>query len=139
LQTAPCLHPPHLQVGRKLPQRLHLLFEANTFVETGCFEAATMADMRSTPIESASPVSGTRNVVILLDGTGNRFSDCNSNVIKLMSVLKADETQLLYYSSGIGESWYYKTVISLKMARHTTTTQCSDVESTQTECHVMGR
>jgi hypothetical protein len=43
-----------------------------------------------------------RNIVILLDGTANQFSDKNSNLIKLMSVLKADETQLLYYSSGLG-------------------------------------
>lgn len=45
-----------------------------------------------------------RNIVILLDGTGNRFSAQNSNVIKLMSVLQADEEQLLYYSSGVGQS-----------------------------------
>lgn len=44
-----------------------------------------------------------RNIVICLDGTGNQFSAQNSNVIKLMSVLQADEDQLLYYSSGVGE------------------------------------
>ena len=43
-----------------------------------------------------------RNIVILLDGTGNQFSAKNSNVIKMLSVLEADETQLLYYSSGVG-------------------------------------
>jgi len=43
-----------------------------------------------------------RNIVILLDGTNKQFGTHNSNLIKTMSVLKADETQLLYYSSGIG-------------------------------------
>lgn len=43
-----------------------------------------------------------RNIIILLDGTGNQFSAKNSNVIKMLSVLEADETQLLYYSSGVG-------------------------------------
>lgn len=49
--------------------------------------------------------NGPRNIVILLDGTANQFSSKNSNLIKLMSVLKADETQLLYYSSGLGR-WF---------------------------------
>jgi uncharacterized protein (DUF2235 family) len=44
-----------------------------------------------------------RNIVILLDGTGNQYGEKNSNLIKTMSVLKADENQLLYYSSGLGE------------------------------------
>ncbi len=44
-----------------------------------------------------------RNIVILLDGTGNQFGGKNSNLIKLMSVLKSDESQLVYYSSGLGE------------------------------------
>lgn len=43
-----------------------------------------------------------RNIVLLLDGTGKEFCDHNSNLIKLMSVLKADETQYIYYSSGLG-------------------------------------
>lgn len=46
--------------------------------------------------------SSTRNIILLLDGTGNRYGGKNSNLIKLMSVLKADESQLLYYSSGLG-------------------------------------
>jgi uncharacterized protein (DUF2235 family) len=44
-----------------------------------------------------------RNIVVLLDGTGNQFSARNSSVIKTLSVLEADEEQLLYYSSGVGE------------------------------------
>lgn len=44
-----------------------------------------------------------RNLVLMLDGTSNQFSERNSNLIKLMSVVKADEGQLLFYSSGLGE------------------------------------
>ncbi|KLT40010.1 hypothetical protein CC85DRAFT_230806, partial [Cutaneotrichosporon oleaginosum] len=44
-----------------------------------------------------------RNIVLLLDGTGKEFCDKNSNLIKLHTVLKADEDQFLYYSSGLGE------------------------------------
>jgi uncharacterized protein (DUF2235 family) len=43
-----------------------------------------------------------RNIVILLDGTNNEYGERNSNIVKTMSVLKADDQQLLYYSSGIG-------------------------------------
>lgn len=53
-------------------------------------------------LNSASGEAKPRNIVILLDGTGNQFSRTNSNVIKTLSVLESDETQLLYYSSGVG-------------------------------------
>ncbi|GMK53435.1 hypothetical protein CspeluHIS016_0100210 [Cutaneotrichosporon spelunceum] len=43
-----------------------------------------------------------RNIVLLLDGTGKEFGDMNSNLIKLHTVLQADEEQLIYYSSGLG-------------------------------------
>jgi uncharacterized protein (DUF2235 family) len=43
-----------------------------------------------------------RNIVILLDGTNNEYGKRNSNIVKTMSVIKADDQQLLYYSSGIG-------------------------------------
>ncbi|BEI83355.1 hypothetical protein CcaverHIS002_0312230 [Cutaneotrichosporon cavernicola] len=43
-----------------------------------------------------------RNIVLLLDGTGKEFGDMNSNLIKLHTVLQADEDQLIYYSSGLG-------------------------------------
>lgn len=46
-----------------------------------------------------------RNIIILLDGTANQFSGHNSNLIKLLSVIKADESQLVYYSSGLGMSF----------------------------------
>ena len=55
------------------------------------------------PIGAAgAAIAPSRNIVICLDGTGNQFSARNSNVIKLMSVLRVDETQLVYYSSGLG-------------------------------------
>jgi uncharacterized protein (DUF2235 family) len=43
-----------------------------------------------------------RNLVILFDGTGNEFSSAYSNIIKLCSVIKVDDEQLLFYDSGIG-------------------------------------
>jgi uncharacterized protein (DUF2235 family)/predicted ATP-binding protein involved in virulence len=45
-----------------------------------------------------------KNVVICCDGTGNRFSDNNTNVVKLFGVLDlADESrQVAYYHSGLG-------------------------------------
>ncbi|GMK53451.1 hypothetical protein CspeluHIS016_0100370 [Cutaneotrichosporon spelunceum] len=43
-----------------------------------------------------------RNIVLLLDGTGKEFCNKNSNLIKLHTVLKADDDQLIYYSSGLG-------------------------------------
>ena len=44
-----------------------------------------------------------RKIVILLDGTANKYGKKNSNVLKLLSVVEADEdTQLVYYSSGFG-------------------------------------
>lgn len=44
-----------------------------------------------------------RNIVLLLDGTGQEFCSHNSNLVKLMSVLQADEEQYIYYTSGLGE------------------------------------
>lgn len=63
---------------------------------------STMTPAASTP--TASLPSKPRNLVLMLDGTSNQFSEHNSNLIKLMSVVKADEGQLLFYSSGLGES-----------------------------------
>jgi uncharacterized protein (DUF2235 family) len=54
------------------------------------------------PAAHNSPELPPRNIVVLLDGTGNEFSEKNSNVIKTLSCLAADESQLLYYSSGVG-------------------------------------
>ncbi|ORY24890.1 hypothetical protein BCR39DRAFT_545737 [Naematelia encephala] len=55
----------------------------------------------STVIPNLKPASAdARNIVLLLDGTNCQFSVKSSNVIKMLSVLQADEKQLLYYSSG---------------------------------------
>lgn len=67
------------------------------------------------PVEG--PNRGPRNIVLLLDGTGQEFSPHNSNIIKLMSVLKADEQQSLYYSSGLG-TLAAQVVTSLTTHRH---------------------
>jgi uncharacterized protein (DUF2235 family) len=44
-----------------------------------------------------------KNIVICCDGTGNEFSDHNSNVVKLYSALRIDGTsQIGYYHPGVG-------------------------------------
>ena len=43
-----------------------------------------------------------RNLVVCCDGTGNKYGDCNSNVVKLYGVLVDDERQRCYYHPGVG-------------------------------------
>lgn len=43
-----------------------------------------------------------KNIVICCDGTGNEFSENNSNVVKLYSVLDHHSEQISYYHPGVG-------------------------------------
>lgn len=43
-----------------------------------------------------------KNIVICCDGTGNEFSDQNSNVVKLYSTLVINKNQCGYYLPGVG-------------------------------------
>jgi uncharacterized protein (DUF2235 family) len=43
-----------------------------------------------------------KNIVVCCDGTGNEFSDRNSNVVKLYQMLVLDPTQVAYYHPGVG-------------------------------------
>ncbi len=44
-----------------------------------------------------------RNIIIRLDGTGNKFKENNTNVVKLFRVLIRDnDRQLVYYDPGVG-------------------------------------
>ncbi|HXO42116.1 MAG TPA: DUF2235 domain-containing protein [Thermoanaerobaculia bacterium] len=43
-----------------------------------------------------------KNIVICCDGTGNEFSDRNSNVVKLYQMLVLDPSQVAYYHPGVG-------------------------------------
>jgi uncharacterized protein (DUF2235 family) len=43
-----------------------------------------------------------RNIVICCDGTGNEYSESNSNVVKLYTALVCDREQLTYYHPGVG-------------------------------------
>jgi uncharacterized protein (DUF2235 family) len=52
------------------------------------------------PITTAAKAP--RNLIVLCDGTSNQFTSQSSNVIKLMSCLQVDETQLVFYDSGVG-------------------------------------
>ena len=45
-----------------------------------------------------------KNIVICCDGTGNKYSNRNTNVVKLHAVLDLDDTtrQVAYYHAGLG-------------------------------------
>lgn len=43
-----------------------------------------------------------KNIVICCDGTGNQIEAALSNVLKLFRVLQKNESQLVYYSPGVG-------------------------------------
>ena len=44
-----------------------------------------------------------KNIVICIEGTGNEFGNTNSNVVKLFSTLKLDDSgQIAYYHPGLG-------------------------------------
>jgi uncharacterized protein (DUF2235 family) len=43
-----------------------------------------------------------KNIVICCDGTGNEFSESNSNVVKLYKMLVHDDMQVTYYHPGVG-------------------------------------
>lgn len=43
-----------------------------------------------------------RNLVIMLDGTGNELGRNLSNILKLYRIARKDESQLCYYSPGVG-------------------------------------
>lgn len=44
-----------------------------------------------------------KNIVVCCDGTGNEYGDCNTNVLKLYSVLpKNDSQQITFYDPGVG-------------------------------------
>ncbi|CAE6519214.1 unnamed protein product [Rhizoctonia solani] len=45
-----------------------------------------------------------RTLVLCFDGTSNHFSDKNTNVVKLMELLKKDDPskQMVYYQTGVG-------------------------------------
>ncbi|KAI6110871.1 hypothetical protein EDD16DRAFT_1486003 [Pisolithus croceorrhizus] len=52
---------------------------------------------------SPKPSVPSRNLVVCIDGTCNRFGVKNTNIVELYSKLeKSDEEQLTYYSNGIG-------------------------------------
>ncbi|WP_422104765.1 DUF2235 domain-containing protein [Winogradskyella sp.] len=57
-----------------------------------------------------------KNIIICCDGTGNKFGNSNSNVVKLYSVIKKiPDRQIAYYDPGVGTHQYSGVVgLSLK-------------------------
>lgn len=51
---------------------------------------------------AAKPASAGRNLVILLDGTGNELGRNLSNVLKLYRIAEKNAGQLCYYNPGVG-------------------------------------
>lgn len=44
-----------------------------------------------------------KNIVLCLDGTGNKFKEDNSNIVKIARVLTKDpQNQMIYYDPGVG-------------------------------------
>ncbi|KAF8603095.1 hypothetical protein BDV93DRAFT_494065 [Ceratobasidium sp. AG-I] len=54
------------------------------------------------PPQISAPQSIGRNLVVCIDGTSNKFSEKNTNVVELYSHVVKNELQLTYYNSGIG-------------------------------------
>ena len=54
------------------------------------------------PKAKATPRSPSRNLVILLDGTGNELGRNLSNVLKLYRIAEKGERQLCFYNPGVG-------------------------------------
>ena len=54
------------------------------------------------PKSKAAPRAPTRNLVILLDGTGNELGRNLSNVLKLYRIAEKGERQLCFYNPGVG-------------------------------------
>ncbi|KAH7337376.1 hypothetical protein B0J17DRAFT_718146 [Rhizoctonia solani] len=50
------------------------------------------------------PESSKRSIILCFDGTSNHFSNQNTNVVKLVELLKKDDPsqQMVYYQAGVG-------------------------------------
>ena len=51
---------------------------------------------------ASAPKSPRRNLVIMLDGTGNELGRNLSNVLKLYRIAEKGEKQLVFYNPGVG-------------------------------------
>jgi len=99
----------HVTQGQWRPN----LYPAQTFTGQACSDSSTLMSEsdESLPLpksihafqDSRAPHSPGRSIVICLDGTGDKFDNDNSNVVKFVACLKKDSpNQITYYQSGIG-------------------------------------
>lgn len=71
--------------------------------------------MHSPPASPLAP--GSKNIVVCLDGTGNKFEASNTNVVKLFQLSLRDAGQIAYYDPGVGTlgDAGYKTSLARKL------------------------
>ena len=62
----------------------------------------TIPETKSTKSKPARKSPAPRNLVIMLDGTGNELGRNLSNVLKLYRIAQKSQQQLVYYSPGVG-------------------------------------
>ena len=85
------------------------LYPTQSYTEDGATTALEPEDTRPIPAtihalqDSSNSGSCSRTLVVCLDGTGDKFDNDNSNVVKFVSCLKKDSpSQITYYQAGIG-------------------------------------
>ncbi|KAF8684925.1 hypothetical protein RHS04_01121 [Rhizoctonia solani] len=82
-------------VSRQFTPRLGLKRKSSK-VEHPSFEPTSMLFLPVTSLQ--------RSIILCFDGTSNHFSNQNTNIIKLVELLKKDEEseQMVYYQPGVG-------------------------------------
>ncbi|CAM3269326.1 Tle1 phospholipase domain-containing protein [Sphingomonas antarctica] len=64
--------------------------------------ADATVERRPKAVRRRSPQATGRNLVVMLDGTGNELGRNLSNVLKLFRIAEKGEKQLVYYNPGVG-------------------------------------
>ncbi|KIK80672.1 hypothetical protein PAXRUDRAFT_225463 [Paxillus rubicundulus Ve08.2h10] len=105
-----------------LHRSLHVLSKKRSYLATRCNDAAGIVFEDGAVSHSSSTLMATqqetttrtftcthtdngansRNLVVCIDGTLNQFGTKNTNIIELYSHIMKNDTQLTYYTSGLG-------------------------------------
>jgi hypothetical protein len=79
--------------------------QAETAAQAGAATQSAPATWPAPPPLGPRPIPNGdeyRNIVICIDGTGNKIGEKNTNVAKTRNVLLKDATQLVFYITGLG-------------------------------------